>query len=293
MKVGLFALSIGTGARPLTIRRTAETAERTGFSTLWVGEHVVLFDEHASRYPYSQNGQFPVASDSDWLDPFATLTYAAAFTSRIRLATGICLLPEHNPLVLAKQVASLDQLCGGRFTFGVGVGWLAEEFAALGVPFERRAQRAVEYLAVMRKLWTESITTFDGEFVKFKGVRSFPKPPQNAKLPVFFGGESAPALRRAAEHGNGWFGFNLDPGQTRAKVAKLHAMMRARGRDPRELDVAISPYSKRIAPHDLEGYRDAGVSEVVIVASPPQDESQVGAWVERLAEKWVEPAAKL
>jgi probable F420-dependent oxidoreductase len=293
MKVGLFALSIGTGARPLTIQRTAEAAERTGISTLWVGEHVVLFDRHASRYPYSQSGQFAVPSDSDWLDPFVTLTYAAAFTSRIRLATGICLLPEHHPLVLAKQIASLDRLSGGRFTFGVGVGWLAEEFAALGLPFERRAQRAVEYLNVMRKLWTEEVTTFDGEFVKFEGARSFPKPPQGARLPVFFGGESAPALKRVAEHGNGWHGFNLDPDEARAKIAKLHAMLRENGRDPKEIEVAISPYNKRITPDGLKRYRDAGVDEVVIVTAPPQDESQVTAWVERLAEKWVQPASKL
>jgi probable F420-dependent oxidoreductase len=293
MKIGLFALGIGTGARPQTIRQTAEAAERTGFSTLWVGEHVVLFDRHASRYPYSQSGQFAVSSDSDFLDPFVTLTYAAAFTSKIRLATGICLLPEHNPLVVAKEIATLDRLSGGRFTFGVGIGWLAEEFAALGIAFPRRAQRTVEYLKVMRKLWTEEVTSFDGEFVKFDGVRSFPKPLQGDRLPVFFGGESPAALKRVAKHGNGWHGFNLDPVEAKAKIDELHALLRDNGRDPKEIEISISPYTKRITPDDLKRYRDAGVNEIVIVTTPPQDEAQVIAWVERLSEKWIGPASRL
>ena len=141
MKFGLFSLGIGTGARPGVIAKTAEAAERVGVATLWVGEHVVLFDRQDSKYPYSPGGEFPLPGGADWLDPFITLTFAAAVTKTIRLATGICLVPEHNPVVLAKEVASLDRLAGGRFALGVGIGWSAEEFAALGIPFERRAQR--------------------------------------------------------------------------------------------------------------------------------------------------------
>ena len=165
MKTGLFALGIGNGTRPEIVRATAEHAEGAGISTLWVGEHVVLFDRHDSKYPYSAEGNFPLPADADWLDPFITLTFAAAVTKEIRLATGICLVPEHNPLVLAKEVASLDHLSGGRFALGVGIGWSAEEFAALGIPFDRRAQRTREYVEVMRRLWGEKLTTFRGEFV--------------------------------------------------------------------------------------------------------------------------------
>ncbi|HEX4210241.1 MAG TPA: TIGR03619 family F420-dependent LLM class oxidoreductase, partial [Candidatus Binataceae bacterium] len=198
-------MGIGKAARPQTIRVVAENADRLGFGTLWAPEHVVLFDEHQSKYPYSDDGRFLAGSTIDLLDPFVGLTYAAAYSKRIRLATGICLVPEHNPLVLAKVIASLDFLSSGRFALGVGIGWSSEEFAALGIPFERRAQRTTEYIEVMRKLWGEESSTFDGEFVRFVEVRSFPKPIQR-KVPVIFGGESLPALRRVARIGDGWFG---------------------------------------------------------------------------------------
>jgi probable F420-dependent oxidoreductase len=293
MKIGLFAMGIGVGARPLTVRRIAETSERVGFSTLWVGEHVVLFDRQDSKYPYSESGDFAVPGNSDWLDPFITLTYAGAITSKIRLATGICLLPEHNPIVLAKEIATLDKLCDGRFIFGVGIGWSAEEFAALGIPFERRAQRTIEYLQVMRKLWSEELSSFHGEFINFDGARSFPKPAQKGKLPVWFGGESAPAMRRVAEHGTGWHAFNLDPDEAKTKIEKLHALMREKGRDPKEVEIAVSPFRKRVTTDDLKRYRDAGVDEVVIVTNPPDNESETVGWVQRVAEKWIRPASKI
>ena len=211
MKIGLFAIGIGASANPDVIRKVAQTGERVGFATLWAAEHVVLFDRHDSKYPYSDSGKFPLAANADWLDPFIALSFAAAVTSSVRLATGICLLPEHNPLVLAKVIASLDKLAKGRFAFGVGIGWQAEEFAAIGIPFERRAQRTREYIDVMRKLWSDGVASHHGEFVNFDNAGSYPKPPQGAKLPVIFGGESNPALRRVAEYGDGWYGFNLDP----------------------------------------------------------------------------------
>jgi probable F420-dependent oxidoreductase len=293
VKVGLFAMGIGTGARPLTVRRIAETAERVGFSTLWVGEHVVLFDQHESKYPYSDDGAFAVAANADWLDPFITLTYAAAVTSKIRLATGICLLAEHNPLIVAKQVATLDRFAGGRFVFGVGIGWSAEEFAALGIPFERRAQRTIEYLTLMRRLWVEDEVSFHGEFVNFDRARSFPKPAQGGNIPIFFGGESLPALRRVAAHGTGWHGFNLNPAEAKAKVEKLHGLMKERGRKNSEVEIAVAPYRKRIEPDDLKRYRDAGVDEIVVVTTPPDQEAEIVGWVEHIADRWIVPASKL
>src|ERR1700687_1296486 len=196
MKIGITAVGIGKAARPGTIRAVAQHAERLNIATLWAPEHVVLFDNPASRYPYTDDGRFLAGSTINLLDPFIGLTYAAAHTERLRLATGICLVAEHNPLVLAKVIASLDYLSGGRFALGGGLGWAAEEFAALGIPFERRAQRTCEYIEAMRRLWTDSKSNFDGEFVRFEEVRSFPKPAQGGKVPVIFGGESLPALRR-------------------------------------------------------------------------------------------------
>jgi probable F420-dependent oxidoreductase len=291
MKTGLFALGIGTGARPDTVLKTAETAERLGFSTLWVGEHAVLFDRQDSKYPYTAAGEFPLPGGADWLDPFITLTFAAAVTKSIRLATGICLVPEHNPLILAKEVASLDRLARGRFALGVGIGWSAEEFAALGIPFERRAQRTREYIDVMRRLWSEDATTFHGEFVDFDRAKSFPHPMRGAKLPIIFGGESVPALRRTAEYGNGWFGFNLDPNEAIAKIKRLRELLAENNRDPREIEIIVCPYTKKITADDVKKYAAAGVDELVILSSPPEDESRVSGWVERLATQWLPGAA--
>jgi len=294
MKIGLLTVGIGKGARPSTIRLLAENCERLGFGTIWAPEHVVLFDRYPdTKYPYSEDGAFGAPSTVDWTDPFVALSYAAARTSRIRLATGICLVPEHNPLVLAKVIASLDYLSGGRFALGVGVGWSSEEFAALGVPFERRAQRTREYIDVMRKLWSEEKTSFSGEFVNFKDARMFPKPPQGARLPIVFGGESGPALRRVADYGTGWFGFNLNPDQAAAKITRLKELLRERKRDLRDVELIVSPYLQNVTREDLTGYREAGVSEVVMLCPPPENDAELTPLLEKIAREWVEPAAKL
>jgi probable F420-dependent oxidoreductase len=292
MRIGMTAVGIGKAARPGIIRTVAENADRLGFGTLWAPEHVVLFDEHQSKYPYSDDGRFLAGSTIDLLDPFIGLTYAAAHSKRIRLATGICLVPEHNPLVLAKVIASLDFLSGGRFALGVGIGWSSEEFAALGIPFERRAQRTIEYIQVMRKLWGENKSTFDGEFVRFTEVRSFPKPAGH-KVPVIFGGESLPALKRVARVGDGWFGVNLNPQQAEEKIAILYSLMREAGRDPREIDISISPYHHQITVDDLRRYHELGVNEFVPFVQLPRNEAEIPRFLEGVAREWVEPAAKL
>ena len=293
MKVGLAAIGIGPGARPATLRAIARTADASGFATLWMGEHVVLFDRHDSKYPYSERGEFSLPPSVDWLDPFVALSVAAAVTSRIRLGTGICLVPEHNPLILAKQIASLDRVSEGRFALGVGIGWMAEEFAALGIPFARRAERTREYIAVMRHLWSEDVTTFTGEFVRLESVRSFPKPSRGGRLPVIMGGESRAALVRAAEYGDGWYGFNLGPEEAAERIGMLRTLLAGRKRDPTRFEIVVAPFAKPVVAADLQRYRTAGVDEVTIVATPPADESRVAAWVESLAHEWVGAAAAL
>ncbi len=293
MKIGLFALGIGPGTHPGNIRAASESAERLGFATLWTPEHVVLFDRRDSRYPYAENGEFPLGADADWTDPFITLTYAAAFTKRIRLATGICLVPEHNPLVLAKEIATLDRLAGGRFALGVGIGWSAEEFDALGIPFERRAQRTREYITAMRNLWADGVASFHGEFVNFDNAGSYPRPPQGGKLPIIFGGESVPALRRCAEYGDGWYGFNLNPAEAKEKIAKLESLLKQNGRKLSDVEIIVSPYTQRITADDLKRYRDLGVNELVMLSNLPEQASEVSGHVERLAQEWVEPASRL
>jgi probable F420-dependent oxidoreductase len=293
LKIGMTAIGIGKAARPNIIKAVAENADRLGFGTLWAPEHVVLFDDYASKYPYSSDGRFLAGSRIDLLDPFVGLTYAAAYSTQIRLATGICLVPEHNPLVLAKVIASVDSLSRGRVALGVGIGWSAEEFAALGVPFERRAQRTCEYIAAMRKLWQEAKASFEGEFVRFDGARCFPKPAQPGGVPVIFGGESLPALKRVAQYGNGWFGVNLTPAQTAQKISRLHQLLDAQGRDPQDVEIIISPYQNEVTVDDLRAYHELGVNEFVPFIRLPGKEAEIPGFLEQVARQWVEPAAKL
>ena len=294
MKIGIFAMGTNRMAGGALLRSLAANAERLGVATLWVPEHVVLIDQYASKYPYSQDGQLPAPTDAPILDPFLALMCMASATSKIRLATGICLVPEHNPLVLAKVTATLDYLSGGRFALGVGIGWLEEEFVAMGIPWEHRAKRTREYIEAMRKLWGEDPSSYSGEYVNFKNVRSNPKPVQGAKLPVIFGGESAPALRRVAEYGNGWCGFNLTPDEAAAKIRKIEELLKANGRKRSDIEIAVSPYSKPITKDDLKRYRDAGADEVVLInLRPPRVEGENLADLEKIAREWVEPAAAI
>ncbi len=189
MRFGLHALGIASGARPDVILAVARAAESSGFATLWAGEHVVMVDGADSPYPYSPDGRIAVPATADWLDPWATLIFAASATSHIQLATGVLLLPEHNPLVVAKQAASLDVLSKGRFRLGVGIGWSAAEFGALGIPFGERARRTREYVETLRVLWSEDPASYKGRFVEFGSVRSFPKPVRH-RIPVVLGGNS-------------------------------------------------------------------------------------------------------
>ena len=294
MKIGLFAVGTPSMAGGALLRAVAQQAERLGISTLWVPEHVVLLDKYSSKYPYSDDGQLPAPTNALIFDPFVSLATMAAVTSKIRLATGICLVPEHNPLVLAKVVATLDFLSGGRALLGVGIGWLEEEFQAIGVPWERRAQRTREYIESMRKLWRDEVSSYQGDFVKFEGVRSNPKPLKGAQLPIFFGGESGPALRRVAKYGDGWCGFNLTPDEAAAKIRRIEDLLKANGRKRTDVEFAVSPYTKGIKPDDLKRYRDAGADEVVLIRlRPPKEEKELAANLEQIAREWVEPATRI
>ncbi|WP_329359371.1 LLM class F420-dependent oxidoreductase [Streptomyces sp. NBC_01483] len=287
MRVGLHALGIGDGARPEVIRAVAAAAETHGFARLWCGEHVVLVDEPASRYPYSVDGRIAVPADADWLDPLLALAFAAAVTSRIELATGVLLLPEHNPVLAAKQAATLDVLCAGRFSLGVGVGWSAEEFAALGVPFARRGQRTEEYLAAMRTLWAEDPASFSGEFTRFDAIRVNPKPLRGGRLPVVVGGNSDAALRRAVTLADGWYGFNVPAADVPARIAVLADECARHGRPFDELTVAVALSDG--TPEHLPALGAAGVTELVVVGAPPPAPEEAATWVAEIAQTWIGP----
>jgi probable F420-dependent oxidoreductase len=286
VRLGLHALGIGAGADRAVIDAVASAADGCGFSTLWAGEHVVMVDRSESHYPYSDDGVIAVPAQADWLDPVIALSFAAAASSRIGVATGVLLLPEHNPVVVAKQAASLDRLSGGRLTLGVGVGWAKEEFAALGVPFERRAARTAEYVAAMRTLWRDDVASFDGKFVRFDAIRVNPKPVRDRRIPIVLGGNSDAALRRVAAWGDGWYGFNLDgPAAVRERIDTLEQLCAESGRDRAELRVSVALRDPSVG--DIGALAESGVDELVLVAAPPDRPEAATGWVLALADQWI------
>ena len=286
MRLGLHALGIGNGADRAVIDAVAAAADRAGFATLWSGEHVVMVDESASRYPYSDDGRISVPAAADWIDPLIGLSFVAAATSTIGIGTGVLLLPEHNPVLVAKQAATLDTLSGGRLTLGIGVGWSREEFDALGIPFERRGARTNEYVEAIRTLWRDDVASFDGEFVHFDSVRVNPKPVHDRRIPIVVGGNSDAALRRVATWGDGWYGFNLDDVDVVAeRVNHLRAKCAESGRNPDELRLAVA--LRELQPRDVAPLAVLGIDELVLVEAPPGDARVAADWVGTLADHWM------
>lgn len=289
MEIGLFVPLANPVATPEYIRAVARRAEDGGFASIWVAEHVVLFDEYESAYPYSDDGRFPAGGEVGILEPFDALSFLAAQTSRIRLGTGICLVPQRNPVYTAKDVATVDWLSGGRLDFGVGIGWLEEEFDVCATPFEARARRTREYLEVMKRLWLDPVSEMKGEFYELPKCRLYPKPVQEPHPPIHFGGESDPALRRVADLGRGWYGYNLDPDATRERVERLSGLLAERGRSLDEVQVSVCPYLLPTGPDEVRRYRDAGVDQVIFILLAA-DTSQALSAIDELAESVVEPA---
>jgi probable F420-dependent oxidoreductase len=262
IRFGLHGINYGPCADPEAAARVARAAEEAGFESVWTAEHVVLPDP---RVPPS-----PMHPDQPILDPLTPLAYLAARTTRLRLATGIIILPQRNPLVLAKEAASVDVLSGGRLILGVAAGYLEPEFRALGAPFEGRGPRTVEYIAAMRAIWSEQRpASFSGRFVRFEGISARPLPVQRPGPPIVMGGHSPMALRRAVQHANGWYGWALDlDGATRC-IEGLHAAMERYGR-PAELgplEISVTPRGE-VTPETVERYAALGVHRLVLILPP-------------------------
>ena len=292
MQVGIFAPLANPYATPGYIRTLGAAVEERGFDSIWVAEHVVLFDEYASSYPYAADGKIPVASEAGFLDPFMALSYLAACTSRVRLGTGICLVPQRNPVYTAKEAASVDWMSDGRFDLGIGVGWLEEEFQALGVPFERRGARCRAYIEVMRTLWCDDESQYDGEFYTLPKTRQFPKPIQQPHPPIHFGGESDAALRRVADLGQGWYGFNLEADQVAERVKRLESFLERKGRRREDVQISLCPYMRPATGDLIRAYRDAGVDRVILLAAA-QDAEGLVTTLDQLANTIVAKAGLL
>lgn len=292
MRVGLFLPSVSPVATPEFLAAYAESAEAAGFASIWVGEHVVFLDEYASRYPYSDDGRIGLPPESGMLELFTTLTYLAAATTRIRVGTAVCLVPQRNPVYTAKSVATADWLSGGRVDFGVGIGWLREEFAVLDMPFEQRAAVNAEYLAVMRSCWQDEVSSYDGTHYTLPPCRMYPKPVQQPNPPIYFGGETDAALRRVARHGDGWHGFNHLPDSAAASVKRLERFLSDEGRSLADVDVTVGAYLQPVQPSHLPAYRDAGVDQLVLSAFAG-DPDGIRSVLGTLGDEYVDAAARL
>jgi probable F420-dependent oxidoreductase len=258
MKIGLFQINMEALSEPEALGKAAVAAEQAGFESLWTGEHVVLPDPQEPPSPMPPEGRL--------LDPAVALAYAAALTSDIKLGTGIIILPQRNPLVLAKELASVDVLSNGRLIFGVGVGYLPAEFGALGIPMEDRANRSVEYIEAMRAIWSMDQPEYSGKYVNFSGVVANPRPVQKPGPPVVMGGHSAPAFRRSVTMCEGWYGFALDLDATKACVDGI-AEAAAKHDRPAELgplEISVTP-RMRPSPEMVEQYRELGVDRLVLL----------------------------
>lgn len=273
MKIGLFGINMGGAGDPATMARIATEAEAAGYESLWTGEHIVLPDPQA---PPS-----PAPPETSMVDTAASLAYLAAITDTIKLGSGIIILPQRQPAVLAKSLASVDHLSGGRLIFGLGVGYLEPEMTACSTPMARRGERADEYLAAMRTLWSGDAVSFDGEFVNFSSVSANPKPVQGS-IHTVVGGHSDRAARRAVELAHGWYGFMRDLETTADDVARLGEMGERHER-PTELgrlEISVTP-PRRLKDGDVEAYAELGVDRLIIQPGWHRSLDEILAYLEQ------------
>jgi len=275
LQLGLFGINMFHDADPASMLRIAQHAEAAGFDSVWTGEHIVLPDPQA---PPS-----PLPPEAPMIDSAVSLSYIAAGTTSIRLGTGIIILPQRRPAVLAKSLASLDHVSGGRLIFGVGVGYLEPEMLACETPMERRGERADEYLAAMRTLWSGDAVSFDGEFASFTSVSANPKPTQE-QIHTVVGGHSARASRRAVELAHGWYGFRRDLDTTGRDLAQLAEAEAKHGRPPElgPLEISITP-PKRPMVDDLAAYEELGVDRLILQPGPKRNETEVRDYIDSFA----------
>lgn len=259
MKFGIFGLGSGV-ADPDVLRNVAQSAEAAGLESLWCGEHVVL--------PKPRVAPSPADPDLPFLHPSVVLTYLAAMTERLLLGTGIVLIAQRNPVVVAKEFASADVLSNGRIILGVGAGYLEPEFEAIGANFSERGQRTDEAIDLMRALWTQDDPEFAGQFNRFSGIDAHPRPVQSGGVPIHIGGHSEAALRRTVERGQGWYGWAQDPEQTAGYVRRLNELTEQveRPAELGELEITITPPA-RLTQEAVEEYAEAGVHRLVSLAS--------------------------
>jgi probable F420-dependent oxidoreductase len=251
LKIGATVALGRLNGQPSLLAELGRGLEDRGFESVWLPEHVVLFEHYESAYPFTPDGQVKIPGDTGLLDPFVALTFLAAQTSTLRLGTSVCIVPQRNPLYTAKQVADLDVLSQGRVEFGVGLGW-------------SRGARMIEHLQVMKTLWTEDISSHQGPHYTLPACRMYPKPVQTPHPPIHVGGDSAAALRRAVEHGQGWYGMNRSPEELPAALSDIRRALDAQGRERTDFTVTFGPPIGRVSREMIDAYANLGVDRLTI-----------------------------
>jgi len=261
MKFGLIPINIGASS-PEQIVGLAQLAEASGYESVWTFEHVIVPMDYASKYPYNDSGKMGAPPESNFIDPLIALTYIAANTKTLRLGTGVNILSQVNPIYIAKQSASLDMLSHGRFMLGVGIGWLKEEFEALGVPFERRGARFDDYVDGMRKIWSGEVVEHQSEFVNWSNFKSYPIPVQNP-MPVVIGGIKGKIHQRIAKHGNGWYAPTTDAEELQFHLNEIKKACDAIGRDASEIEISCM-WPGQGGNDAVKALEDIGVHRLVV-----------------------------
>ncbi len=240
MKFGIHVPHVGQLASPASIGQAARLTEQLELDSVWTSDHVVIPAQIGSKYPGTATGRFTVKGSRDFYEPLVVMAYVAGLTERIRIGVSVLVVPYRNPVVTAKQLASIDALAQGRLIVGVGVGWMPEEFAALQAsPCVARGAATDEYLEIFRKLWTGEVVRYDGKYYQFEEIQSNPRPASPGGIPIWVGGYSQPAYRRVARFGNGWHGIGFTPDRIGAPIAEIRRQAEAAGRNPDEITISI------------------------------------------------------
>ena len=270
MKYGLHLAGGASVCDRKVLMDVARIAEEEGCDSLLIGDHIVLPKTIASPWPYEEYNDgkpnYDIYTSMEWLDPFDTIAFVAGITEKVRLGLSVLIVPYRHPFDVARRVATIDVLSGGRFILGTGVGWLEEEFDLLGVPFQRRGKRTREYIEMMKALWTEDSPRYAGEFVQLEeDVNVLPRPLQKPHPPIWVGGESVYALKRVARFGDGWHIALLTFNQIRPMLEQLKRLMDEAGRNYDDLELTAMTDPTRTTPDDIKTYRDLGVKVLYTV----------------------------
>ena len=287
MKYGMMVPLTGPSDGVEQVGRLAQAADAAGYDCVWLGDHVILPVTIESKYPFNRSGIFPMDPTADMLEPIATMSYLMGQTRRVRFGFNVLIVPYRHPVVTAKMLATMDRLSGGRLNVGIGVGWMAEEFAVVDAPrFADRGRATDEYLEVFKRLWTEEQPSYQGQFVRFEPVHFYPKPAQRPHPPIYVGGHNPPALRRAGRIGAGWNAFRLGPDVLSGYRDKIAAAAREAGRDPGQITINVSQAlnlqdeavsdpkrpaltgSAQQIRDDVRRYADAGAEELTLLLPP-------------------------